>query len=358
MWTALVGVGVGGGCSSVDTATGGAGGEGSSSTATSTSASSSSSSSGSGGSTSSATTSGGSSTTGGNTATCYPGAQCPQVAQSECISLVDNTDAAQFTLRMADLKLTAPLALNQGLAKTIVQSGVTMNLASCDLYGVGTFSWLLQFDTVTGLLKTGGAKPAADPTQGYSFVDETITQNGTPFKIAPITAPAALNNGAFAVAMGQSAIIPIYLDLKANSVILLPLHDVKFSGVVSANRSCIGKYNSAGLDPVSSCIADDTAPAFIGQDGKANSDGALEGYITLEEADKIIISQVGQSLCVLLSGDVGQFGDGGSPVIRCKRDAASKIIFQGDWCNVTNDASCKDSLRLGGAFSASGVKVN
>ncbi len=362
MWTALVGVGVVGGCkTTVDSGMGGAGGGGSSSTETSSSASSGTSSSsgsgGSGGSTSSTTTSGGSTTTGGNTDACYPGAQCPQVAQSECVSLVDNTNATQFTLRMADLKLTAPPALAKGIVTTILQNGVTMNLENCNLSGGGTFSWLLQFNTGTGLFKTGGAKPAADPTQGYSFVNETITQNGTAFKIAPITASAALTNGAFAVTMGQSVILPIYLDLAATSVIFLPLRDAKFSGTVSANRSCIGKFNSAGLDPADGCIADDTTPLFIGKDGAANSDGAIEGYITLEEADKVFVTQFGQTLCVLLSGNSATYGNGGGPFTQCKR-AGGKIVFQGDWCDVTNDASCKDSLRFGAGFSASGVKAN
>lgn len=296
-------------------------------------------------------------TTGGNADACYPGTQCPQVAQSECIALVDNAAAAQFTLRMANLTLTAPAALTKGLVKTIVQNGVTMNLASCNLAGGGTFSWLLQFDTATGMLKTGGGKPTEDPTQGYTFVDETITQNGTPFKIAPITAAAALKDGAFSMAMGQNITVPVYLDLKAAGVVLLPLKDAKLSGTVSTNNSCIGKFNSASLDPAGGCIADDTNPLFIGKDGKADSDGKLEGYITLDQADTVVIDQLGQSLCVLLSGDAAMYGNGSMPINKCKRDAAMKITFQGDWCDATNDTSCKDSVRLGAGFSASGVKA-
>jgi hypothetical protein len=232
-----------------------------------------------------------------------------------------------------------------------------MNLASCNLNGGGTFSWLLQFDTATGMLKTGGGKPADDPTKGYSFVDETVTQNGTPFKIAPFTAPAAIKDGAFAITMGADVIVPVYLDLTASAVVLLPLHDAKLSGTVSANNSCIGKFNSAGLDPAGGCIADATTPLFIGKDGKADSDGKLEGYITLDEADTVIVDKVGQTLCVLLSGDATAFGDGGSPIVKCKRDAAQKITFQGDWCHASNDTACKDSIRLGAGFSASSVKA-
>jgi hypothetical protein len=302
-----------------------------------------------------ATTSSGSNTTSGGDA-CSPPTSCPQVASSECISLADNSAATAFTLRMANLTLTAPPALTKGLVKGVVQNGVTMNLASCNLNGGGTFSWLLQFDTTSGKLKTGGGKPAEDPTKGYSFVDETIMQGGQPFKIAPFTADAAIGkDGKFAITMGQNVTVPVYLDLKASAVVLLPLHDAKLVGTVSADKNCIGKYNSKGLDPAGGCLADDTNPSFIGADGKADSDGKLDGYITLEEADTVLVDAVGQSLCVILSGDATTYGDGGSPA-KCKRDAGMKITFQGDWCDASNDTACKDSIRLAANYSASGVK--
>ena len=286
---------------------------------------------------------------------CSPAAACPQVPTSKCIALADNSAAKQFTLRMANLTLTAPPALTKGLVKGVVQNGVTMNLASCNLNGGGTFSWLLQFDTAAGTLKTGGGKPADDPTKGYSFVDATIMQGGKPFKIAPFTTAAPIKGGAFAIAMGQDVIVPVYLDLKASAVVLLPLHKAKLTGTISADNNCIGTYNSKGLDPAGGCLADDKNPSFIGIDGKADSDGKLDGYITLDEADTVLVDAVGQSLCVILSGDAAMFGDGKSPA-KCKRDAAMKIAFQGDWCDASNDTACKDAVRLQANFSASGVK--
>lgn len=307
---------------------------------------------GSGGSTSATT---GSNTTSGGTDPCSPSAACPQVAASKCIGLADNSAAKAFTLRMANLTLTAPPALTKGLVKGVVQNGVTMNLASCNLNGGGTFSWLLQFDTATGMLKTGGGTPAEDPTKGYSFVDKTITQGGKDFKIAPFTASAPIgSDGAFAITMGANVTVPVYLDLKASAVVLLPLHDAKLTGVVSSDKNCIGQYNSKNLDPAGGCLADDKTPSFIGGDGKADSDGKLEGYITLEEADTVIVDAIGSSLCVILSGDPATFGDGKTPAL-CKRTAAV-IDFKGDWCDATNDATCKDSIRLAAGFSASSVK--
>ncbi|MEP7123583.1 MAG: hypothetical protein ABJE95_21825 [Byssovorax sp.] len=306
-----------------------------------------------GGGGSASTSTGSDATSGGDP--CSPGAQCPQVASSKCISLADNSAAKQFTLRMANLTLTAPPALTKGLVKGVVQNGVTMNLAPCNLNGGGTFSWLLQFDTATGMIKTGGGKPADDPTKGYSFVDETIMQGGKAFKIAPFTAPAPITGGKFAIVKGQDVIVPVYLDLKAMAVVLLPLHAATLTGTISPDNDCIGQYNSKGLDPAGGCLADDKNPSFIGADGKADSDGKLDGFITLEEADTVIVDAVGQSLCVILSGDAATYGDGGMPA-KCKRDAAMKINFQGDWCQASNDMACKDSVRLQANFSASGVK--
>jgi hypothetical protein len=297
----------------------------------------------------------GPSVTSGGVGPCTPGVACPDVAGSQCISLVDNSVASVFTLRMSDLTITAPPSLTKGLVKGVVMNGVTLNLASCNLNGGGTFSWLLQFDTATGKLKTGGALPAQDPTKGYSFVDKTILQGGNSFKVSPFTTTAIINNGVFASGLGGDVVMPVYLDLKGAAVILLPLHATKLTGKISADHDCIGQYNAKGLDPAGGCIADAMTPAFIGADGKADSDGKLDGYITLEEADSVIIDAIGQSLCVVLSGDAAVFGDGQNPA-KCKRGADTKITFQGDWCNATNSATCKDSARLSANFSASGVR--
>jgi len=291
-------------------------------------------------------------TTGGNTDPCSPAASCPG-SKSECLALADYTDKTQFTLRMADLTLTAPPPLSAGLVSTVVKGGVTLNLAECNLAGNGTFSWLLQFDTMTGKLKTGGAKPTETPANGYTFVNETIAG----FPIAPFETDAPIMNGKFAMATGADITVPIYLDIKAMGVVLLPLHAAKLSGTVSADNNCIGKYNSKGLLPADNCLSTQEIPAYVGADGKADSDGTLDGFITLDEADKVEVSAVKQSLCVILSGDAAMYGDG-AVLNKCKRDAGGKIVFQGDWCAASNDAACTDAVKLKANFAASAVKLN
>jgi hypothetical protein len=283
---------------------------------------------------------------------------CPEAFSSTCLELVDNGGASQFTLRMADLFIKAPPSLKKGLVQGVVRNGATLNFPRCYLDGGGTFSWLLRFDTVSGKLTTGGARPAADPTKGYSFVDETLVQGGKSFKIAPITANAPILGGAFAIIVGQDLIMPVYLDILATKAVLLPLRDVKLSGTLSPHNNCVGKLNPKFLEQSMSCFPDTMSPAFLGADGKIDSDGAIDAYLVLEDADAVDVEAVGQSLCVILSGDAATYGDGASPIARCKRDAGMKILFQGDWCGATNNASCTDSVRFAAGFSASAVKGN
>jgi hypothetical protein len=295
-----------------------------------------------------------SSTGSGNTDPCAPSASCPG-AKSECLALTDYTAKPQFTLRMADLTLTAPPALSSGPVASIVKGGVTMNLNECNLTGNGTFSWLLQFDTATGKLKAGGAKPTKTPVDGYAFVNEMVSG----FPIAPFETDVKVGaDGKFAMATGANLTVPIYLDITAATVVLLPLHEAKLSGTISADNNCIGKYNSKGLKPADNCTPSPDVPAFVGDDGKADSDGTLDGFITLDEADQVVVEATKQSLCVILSGNSTMYGDGGTPTNKCKRDPAGKILFEGDWCAASNDTACKDSVKLKANFAASAVKLN
>ncbi len=55
-----------------------------------------------------------------------------------------------------------------------------------------------------------------------------------------------------------------------------------------------------------------------------NNDGKIEGYITLEDADKIVVDLANATLCALLTEN----GDGGKPLEKCKRDANLNIDFE------------------------------
>lgn len=291
-----------------------------------------------------------SSASGGSTCSfpCCPAASC-KAADTSCIGLVDNTGQTKFGLRMSELQVTAPAALTTGIVAGIVGGAVTPNNAGCNLNGSATFNWLIQFDTAASTIKTGGAKPVADATTGYSFVDETVSG----LHLQPITYPGVKPDasGAFTVAMGQDLLVPIYLDTAGTSVVILPLKNSRLTtGTLSASQSCIGKYNAENLDVANSCLPDSKNKAFI-------TGAKIDGIITLEDADTVVVSSLNQSLCVLLSQDPATYGvKDAAGVTICKR-TGGMIDFQGDTCSMAG-GTCKDAVNLTADFAASSVKIN
>lgn len=285
-----------------------------------------------------------------------PAGNCAQTnpvctaVDSECVALVDNREEPTFGLRMSQLTITKPDILAGPTIGKIVSDAVRMNLQQCHFNGTGTFSWLLEFDSAAGTVRTGGALPQADPTKGYCFVDTMIGA----FPIQPITVAAPIAGGKFNADVGD-LIVPIFLSTDLNSTpITLPLHKAKLTnGTLSADNNCIGRYNAEGLDPDNLCLADENNPAFF-------NGAELTAFITIEEADEVEVEDLAQSLCVILSGDPGSYGDGGDPINHCLRDASDTITLKGDWCSATNSpatADCDDAFLLGAEFAASGVKI-
>ena len=304
-------------------------------------------------------------TTGGNLGTCTPGMGCPTV-KSDCLGLVDNSNVTPYALRFSHLTISTPSVLTGPIVKTLLDGGVAINLPGCmannkppspffpSTFALGTFSWILQFDKNAGTLTTGGAKPAADPTAGYCFVNETI--QGFPIKPLVANAPVGAD-GKFSVTMPQNVSVPVYADAMATKVILLPLSQVTISGTLSSDHNCIGKLNPM-LDPNNNCDADATTPQFL-------DDGNLSGFAKLEDADNVSVSQLGnQSLCLILANDPGCTMYCDSTKKKCARDAMNNILFKGDWCSTANGGvggpatdTCHDAVHLVATFAASSVQM-
>jgi hypothetical protein len=278
---------------------------------------------------------------------CEPTAACTAV-ESDCIALVDNAGQDVVGLRVQYLKLVSPPALANGPVTTVITKGIELNREECSLVGQGTFSWILEFTKSTGMLKTGGAK-VSTPEEGYCFVNETLSG----VDIAPIEVDVGLDGGQISPTMGQDVTVPIYIDATGSSYVLLPLRQARiFDGKLSEDGNCIGTYNAANLSPDDACVGNADTPPFL-------PGAKIDGFITLEEADGVVVEDLGQSLCVLLSGDAATYGDGGDPVNRCKRDGMGKIVLEGDWCSTDNMADgCKDAVKLAAEFAASGIKIN
>jgi hypothetical protein len=287
------------------------------------------------------------------TADCMPkDPSCPALAvSSDCLALVDNKDKEIFAMRMSQLSVEIPEALTGPAVYKIVADGVNINLPSCNLHGLGTFSWLTVFDPSGGTLRTGGALPMEDPSDGYCF-DHDAAHNISPVEIA--TTYGA--DGRFDSDAIPALTVPIYLDVDAESAVYLPLHQVRLTGgSISPDNNCVGSFNAKGLEPINSCKPDLSAGIEYFING-AN----IEGHIVLEEADEVIVDTIGQTLCVLLSGNASKYGkpaDDGP--MKCKRDPASnEIVLQGDWCSTSDSpGGCKDAFRLEAGMAASAVAV-
>lgn len=296
---------------------------------------------------------------GGVTYPCTPtNPVCNQV-KSDCLAVYDNNGKTSFALRLGQLEFFKPTAFSGTVEKAAFTTSVTMNLPKCNLKGSGTFSWIVQLDTAASTFQIGTSKPVSDPHNGYSFVNETITQNGKMYKIAPVGGAAKVSaDGTIVADTIESIILPAYLNSQATDVLLIPLHKVYIrddATKVSSDQNCIGRYNAANLKPSQGCLPsiDDNIDAFV-------PGGRFQGYISLEEADQIIISSftLNRSLCVLLSGSAGLYGDGGNPA-RCKR-VGTEIKFNGDWCSTSNEGAtgtCYDAVSFDAGFAASGVEL-
>lgn len=266
-------------------------------------------------------------------------------ADLDCIAVYDNAPFTKFGLRMSQLVLTKPAGLATGLFASVFADKVVPNDPDCSLLGDGQFSWLIELDTAGHTAKIGGAKPAADPVAGYSFVNAG--------GIAPVIVPnvAVDGTGAFTAADAPKVSIPAYLDPAGVQSIVLPLTGLDLTGTLSVDKNCIGAYNAAGLLPANYCWGDETTPSFL--DG-----GTVDALIALEDADTVIIGAFAQSLCVWLSGDPTAWGtyDEIDGITRCARDTYGVILFQGDACT-DPEGSCTDALEFSGTYAASAVKI-
>lgn len=287
---------------------------------------------------------------------CAPsGAECNKVL-SRCIALEDTCTSVKPLFRIGQLSIGKPAVFSGGAVGNLLSDAAMMNLPQCNLDGIGAFSWLIQFNLATNTFETGGAEPAADPFAGYCFTKQKSFSGAVnPIMVDPQGGMATVDENNKATFSEISKInIAAYLDGGGTNAIVLPISQLRFNSVsLSADHRCIGEYNSNTLKPGDNCLPGQGQSAF-------SNNGSMDGYIVLEEADNVIVEPLGQSLCVLISGNPAMYGNGASPN-RCARDANGKITFQGDWCQGTNQpagAGCADASRFVANFAASAVKAS
>ncbi|HEY2514351.1 MAG TPA: hypothetical protein VGI39_25970 [Polyangiaceae bacterium] len=295
----------------------------------------------------------------GDETTCVASTACSVAAscgdKTTCLPMTDNSASAVKNFRMRRLIIVSPSTLaNQTIQNIVVTSGVDMGEPQCGEEGTGDFSWLLSLDTSNNTLTTGGAppcdtinKPACDPfNTGYCFVNKNVGS----IPVAPVSGAMIKNaDGTYSSTPGAipTLNVPIYFQ---GSIIVLPISDGAISGMkLSDNGNCIGSFNADAL--VGANCADNYQNC-----SKWKTDGTLTGYITLEAADTVVITNpIKETLCAALTGSM----DPNSPNKGCPRDASGKISAMGDYCSTTKaPGGCLDSSWLAATFAASAVKIN
>ena len=260
-------------------------------------------------------------------------------SKSTCLPIGDNKGKDLENFRIRRLNIATPEALAGPLIQdTVVTLNISLAAKECAEQGKGLFTWLLQVDRKNNTLTTGGAPPPDDPF-GTGFCFARFDLGAT--KIAPITTKIAFEGDTFHSLDPQKLGIPIFIDQRIESVIVLPITDVKVEGVtISDDGNCIGHLNTQALDQ--NCMDDSLCE-------KWKTAGSLGGYITLEEADAVKIAVLNnKSLCAFLSGEIES----------CSRDASGKITYVGDFCSKDKQpGSCADSVWLAATFAASAAKI-
>lgn len=301
---------------------------------------------------------------------CFPTAATCGISGSKCLAYADVSSTKVKTLRIGQLKLTKPAQLaSKTIAFTIIGPAVTIaEKPECYLKTNGKggqFSWLMEFDLDKKTLKTGGAPPVADPDKGYCYVDSTIAGS----KVGPLNVSIKYDEAAQTFETiydeaNKNITVPIFLDPKGEKTpILLPLRAKKdipmLKGKFSENGNCIGSFRGDTLKKSDECQTTDDDPKSD-ESYQFKNDGQLEGFITAEEADAVLIVDLGQSLCSFLSSSKGnKCSDGKSDC--CARDAMGKLdysMFSGKPDYDSDGDGANEAWVLGAEIAASAVKIN
>lgn len=267
---------------------------------------------------------------------------------STCLPMANNTGKTVLDFRLRRLNTVAPTTL-VNIQSIVVTKNIDLNAPACGENGVGAFNWLLRLDTTANTLTTGGAPLSADPFgAGYCFYNHTT--NG--IAIAPVTVPVKKTGDVWSADPATKLNIPIFLNGDPNAIVVLPLSNAKIDNFsVSTDGNCIGAFNEKAFSD-KTCEDDPTTCA------KWLTHGNIGGFITLEDADKVNVADLSQTLCSILTGKSNPNVDAGVSK-PCLRDSSGAIVAKGDFCSTTNQAGgCADSYWLSATFAAAAVTIN
>lgn len=282
-------------------------------------------------------------------AECY--AAGPDGAGNECLAKADNS-GDKYQLRVSQLEASSPVALIQPFMQdSIITKKIDLKQQACYQSGEGEFNILFEFDTTQKTLTAGASIPQGligAPKDGTCFAK--FTDQGSSIDVGPVSTSYSVSGDTYEATFDK-LVIPIYINEAQDSYALLPLHQVDVTATLSKDHDCVGSYRAADLQPPLCAPAEGE---FAWKNG-----GTFNAYITVDEADTVDIVDLGESLCVLLSGDPANWkGPDGTCKSSDKYKSTQKLP-EGDWCASTNSASgCKDSWHLATKFAASAIKID
>ena len=263
-------------------------------------------------------------------------------SKGSCLPLASNSGRAIQDFRIRRLAIAAPDALAAlPVQRGIITRDVDLPNKECGESGIGTFNWLLRVDRGKATLTTGGAPKSADPFgAGFCFFDHPVQNT----RVAPATGVGlTLRGDKLSSAPIPKLTIPIFRD--DGSAILLPLRGVTFNAVtISPDGNCVGAFDDHAL--AADCSDDATKCT------KWKTAGAIAAFITLEDADSVLVPDLAETLCVMLAKTT-KGADGKCPRVN------GKIQATGDYCSKTAKAcDCQDAFWLAATFAASAVTIN
>ncbi len=294
---------------------------------------------------------------GGGTASCRPLApECyiagPDGPGNECLAKRDNSTATTAQLRISQLEVKSPNALTQPFMQDqIVTKKITLNQDKCFQFGDAQYNWLFDVDVAGNKVISGGGPPQRGigaPEDGTCFANFT---DDSGIEVNQVEAVTATITGNDVDADFERFVIPIYIDDKVDNYALLPVNKLNVKFTMSADKNCVGRFKHETLDPKNTCRA-------AGGEFAWENAGSFAGYITVAEADTVMISSLGFTLCVLLSQDTNTWK---GPMGTCASSTTGMTgaLPKGDWCAATNDDSCadKDAWNLVGNFAAASIEI-
>jgi len=275
-------------------------------------------------------------------------------SQDTCLPLSSNAGKTTLDFRMRQLYVVAPQSL-AGLQKIVIDQGIYLKNA-CGEKQNGTFSWMLRVDKTAGTLTTGGS-PVVDPF-GAPFCFYRNNVNG--LSIQPVTVKITFNGKSFDSDTLSALNIPIFI-INNPTPVILPVRGAKIVGATIDPDDCIGKFHKDALDQTCQEYDYSSCPRW-------EPAGALGGYITLDDADRVDVREVGKTLCVQLTGDstggMVTLPDG-TTTTHCghvggdMKMPVNPATAHGDFCSKTNmPGGCQDSFWMAATFAASAAKLD